>query len=188
MFPEPVPHTSCINHACTINYLANLKPAALPAYTHRSSGKKPTSAPPRCCWGKFHHRCYCCTSGTLLSCTSQWSTIGWLNGSRLRKLPGTYEGGKGGHWVPTRQQRWNLHYSQQPGGIAKVWPDEASMHMPHLSTAGTGSLPHTYPPPLSLKKPSNSFIRVPDSTFLAVLYKVPRNLKLLLTWSDKTLP
>lgn len=27
--------------------------------------------------------------------------------------------------------------SQQPRRIAQVWPDEASMHVPHLSKAGT---------------------------------------------------
>lgn len=95
------------SHACcmtfeAINHLANLKPAVLPEYTHRSSERKPTSAPPRCCWGQFHLRCCCCTSGTRPSCTSQWWTIGWQNSSRLRKLLGTYEEAANGdlhHWT-----------------------------------------------------------------------------------------
>lgn len=85
-----LPH-ACSTKFSAINHLANLKPAALPEYTHRSSERKPTSAPPRCCWGQFHHHCCCCTSGTPPSYTSRWSTTAGLNGSKLRKLPGTYE-------------------------------------------------------------------------------------------------
>lgn len=58
------------------SYLANLKPAALPGYTHMSSERKPASAPRGCWWGRFRHHCCYCISGTLLSCTSQWLTTG----------------------------------------------------------------------------------------------------------------
>lgn len=156
-----MPHTCCINHTYAIDYLANLKPAALPGYTHRSSERKPTSAPPRCCWGKFHHRCYCCTSGTPPSCTSQWSTIGWPNGSRLRKLPGTYEGGKEAAEFPEGGKDETYITSQEPGRVSNSGPMRPQCTCPAFLRQGQnakiGSFPHTYPPPFSLKKPSNSF-------------------------------
>lgn len=79
------------NSTFSINYLANLKPAALPGYIHRSSERKPTSVLPGYWWELFHHHCCYCISGTPLSCTSQWLTIGWLNGSRPRKPRETCE-------------------------------------------------------------------------------------------------
>lgn len=93
--------------ASPISYLANLKPAALPGYTHMSSERKLTSALQGCWWGQFHHHCCYCISGTPLSCTSQWLTIGWLNGSRSRKPPETCE-----------EKRSQLSPSYQKGSVA----------------------------------------------------------------------
>lgn len=157
-----VPHACCINHTCAINYLANLKPAALPGYTHRSSERKPTSAPPRCCWGQFHRRCCCCTSGTLPSCTSQWSTIGWLNGSRLRKLPGTCKREKEATESPQGSKGETYITSQQQGTLSNSGQMQPQCACPtflrHGQNARIGSFPHTYAPPFSLRKPSNAFM------------------------------
>lgn len=157
--------------SCVIHHLANLKPAALPVYTHRSSERKPASVPPECCWEQFHLHCYCYTSGTLHSWTSQWSTIDWLNGSRLRKLPGTCEG-KRSHWSHTRWQKWDLTYRTVSSRTDRL-PNSDLPHLqctwpwPFYGKHGTQKVEAFFPMlPFSLKTLSNFFYEYWTQLFL----------------------
>ena len=176
-----LPHAYSIKSSA-VNHLANLKPAALPEYTHRSSERKPTSAPPKCCWGQFHHRCCCCTSGTPPSYTSRWSTTAGLNGSKLRKLPGTYEEGKEVRFSHQAAKVGVIYYwTENNRGDVLAWLSKRSAHAPAflLKKMRCKDLELSPPSPTSLLFEELSWVL--DSTFLALLYEVPCK------WNNKTL-